>query len=228
MTVDQILNQTLYDTYIQLIIRILDTSIVPEGEPIAMLDNDDELSFYERLIVHQNLVKPELSRLESELVEYKEELVQAFRADVAQRLSALLYVRESMAALEWISGSYTNLALFMDGIRASNDTVILEQLETKELEITPEMELIAEIEEDEKSGAEDEQICQGIHKIIGGHNKKNNLTATEIIQLKEDFSQVFDCIIMRMPKTVKTLVAAATGHDNLRAKILKYLEMRGI
>ena len=65
-----------------LIERILDISNI-DG-PAFQLDQDEEMAFYDRIIMHQDLVKPELSRLESELSQLKSELTTAEDARLAE------------------------------------------------------------------------------------------------------------------------------------------------
>jgi len=135
MTLEQIAALTVEDVYKTLLDRILDLSVVPEGEEWVTLHEDEELPFYDRLIIHPTLVKPSMELLEAELVTYKAELTiieearlaeEARIEDFTARLAALKNLRSSMGKAGL---NQPNAKVLVKRIIEENDLTALEALE---------------------------------------------------------------------------------------------------
>lgn len=88
MTLEEIENLQLEDLIHEIIPRILDASVVPDGEPVYQLDLDEEKDFYERIMFHPSIIKPTAERVIEELDEIKE----GFRVTEQARLDEVARV----------------------------------------------------------------------------------------------------------------------------------------
>lgn len=121
------------DEYSILVPRIIDVTGVPGAW--YDIDEDTEKSDHDRFIVHESLVKPNLARIEEEFEEYKQELIDAENArlaeiariqDIKDRFNSISDIR---LTIDKAGLSITNPAIELKRIIEENDQSRLEVLE---------------------------------------------------------------------------------------------------
>ena len=132
----------LQQCYIEIIERIIDCSVIPEGELIAVLDIDESLDFYDRIIINDAILLPDLPRMLKELDEYNAELLVAARLEIRESLEAIGgKIKDKHKCFSGLSrelnecGFQGNHALIVWGWLDIGDTSNLDAIEIKHEEI---------------------------------------------------------------------------------------------
>jgi hypothetical protein len=237
MTFEQIELITI-EQYLGLLIgRILDLSQVPEGEPVYMLDQDEELDFYERIIVHQSLVKPPLENLEAELAQYKEELRVAEQArldeiarvkDIKDRWSVITDIRGVIDAKTW-----PNPAKLLEKIIKEDD-----QAELSNLENLWSIYLVDKAAKDQEESRDQAiehlfETIQGCIKMVALDNIARGLTSQQKDDQEAMYSNLFKALKDYRPAKFKSLlvevvVDGTLVNQELKDNLLAYLASRGL
>ena len=90
MTLEQISALTLLECLDEVLPRILNYSLIPEGEPAYQLDVDTEIDTYDRIAINPVFfAKPSRERVESEFAEYTQELIDEENARLAAEAAAI-------------------------------------------------------------------------------------------------------------------------------------------
>lgn len=227
MNFDEINQLTVEKTFPELLSRILNTSSIPEGEPLFMMDLDESKSFYDRIIVHQSLVKPPLSNLEAELTELKSEKTQAYQdyidelarvEDIKTRFSA---IKDPHSVFARLSKDIVNPALEMERIIKEKDEPALAQLES---------EFAAQQAERAEQATKDAKMAfakglvntvHGCVEIIMKHNIDNGLSKTQKDQQASDYSDAFNALKDWRPGKFKSAITVLTPDGTLVTQELK-------
>lgn len=212
------------DVIIEVLSRLLDLSKVPIG--VHFYEFGQGGSYYERIILHESLVKPSLAEVEAEFAVYKQELLDKFnpyqvakgRVDAMPHLDSLIHKR-----------GIANSKLEIKRILEENDTALLDVLEAEHAVFMAEKVVIDEIEDDKKIGKLSKQVCDECLDVVRGHNSKLNLSKGDIQQMKINFADILEALTDGMPNEAKLLIEAVSNpsYDVLKSKLLKVLVDRG-
>ena len=206
MTFAEINNLTIEQTYLVLIPRILDLSVVPAGEPHVQLHENEELPFYERLLLHASLVKPSEQVFSNELDAYKQELTDAEQArlDEEARVNALQARFDALGDLRGAMGKLgkgdVNSKLEMKRIIEEDDTAALDALESADVDFQNDIE-------DRNANEQAKKILALINqcvKVVMKHNIKNQLSAAQKDQQKTDHAALFQHLADYRPGKFKS------------------------
>lgn len=210
--IDQINALTLEDVLYIVLDRILDLSGITG--PAYMLDEDESLPFYDRIIVNQSLVKPPLATLEQELSDYKAELVAAENARLAE-IARVKDIRDRFNAIKDIRGainkanlSVTNPAIELERIVKEDDQVMLGIIETKAAEFDAEVAKNEVRSQRKALGRQSRLISEEILDIVAGHSIQNNLNPAQKDQMEVDFASILQALKVNRPKKAKALILA--------------------
>lgn len=239
MTFQEIDELTIESALPTLIERVLDTSVVPKNAPLFMLDKDLSKLFYERVIFHQNLVKPSLVILEAELQELKNELTDIERARIDE-INRVADIRSRFNAISDIRGALNkaglkigNPALELKRIIEENDQFRLSALESAFSEFEAEQNEAKQKKEEMKIANALVDICLECVKIVMKHNIKNGLSKEQKDQQALDYSDLFDSLSKWRPGKLKSSISATTPDgvlvkQDLKDELLNFLSESGI
>lgn len=215
------------DVIIEVLSRLLDLSSVPIGVDFYEYSNDSSLSTYDRIMLHESLLKPPYDDLVAEFNIYKQGLLDKFnpyqvakgRIDAMSEISMLIAKR-----------GIANSALEIKRILEENDTALLDVLEAEHAVYMAEKAVIDEIEDDKKIGDLAKRVCDDALAVVRGHNKKADLSVNEIRQMKLNFSDILEALTDGMPTEAKAGIVAVNNpaYSALKAKLLKVFEGYGI
>lgn len=239
MTLEQINALTLEDTLDVILDRILDTSELPEGQKIYMLDQDESLPFYDRIIVHQLLVKPPLHNLQVELTQYKQELtvIEQARLDELARIQGL---KDRFNALSDIRGAIAKLSLDIPNpslelqrIIDENDEARLSALESAHADYLNELAASDAAELADKVAKSLVETCLGCVELVMKFNISNGLTGAQKDLQATNYADVFGALRDWRPGKAKSLISASNPDgtlvtQGLKDDLLAYLTSRGI
>jgi len=227
MTLNEISNLTIESTLDVLLRRILDTSNLPDGAKVYMLDLDENIPFYDRILVHQSLVKPPLPNLQAELTQYKQELaaVEQERLDEIARVQELTSrfnaIPDIRGAIQDLNAEIPNPALELKRIIGENDTAKLVQLEASSSSFQQKLADKATLKEQSDMVDGLVEICLSCIKIVMKHNIANSLTKEQKDQQATTYADVFTAIRDWRPGKAKSLITALNPDGTLVTQALK-------
>lgn len=227
MTLQEISELTIEKVFPDLLNRIIDLSNLPAGSPAYQIDLDNTKPFYERVIVHQSLVKPSLQLFTDELEEYKAELTSYENARIAE-IDRVEDIKLRFGAIGDIRGaimkaglSIINPAIELERIIKENDQPRLIELESAYTEF--------QAEETEKAAKRARaevsrrlvDMCHGCVQIIMEHNIDNGLSGDQKDQQSVDYAPVFDALQKWRPGKFKNAVSAISPDGTLVTQAMK-------
>lgn len=229
MTFEQIDALTLdtMDMVLTTLERTLDLTLVPEGDMWFTLDEDEELTMYDRFILHANLTKPDLPTLETELVTYQDELrtIEQTRLDEIQRVTDLTNrfnaITDIRGAMYKEDTSEQNPMKLMEHIITQNDTDLLDSLESSGVTWDNEQSTKTTKENRRKLGAQARAITDELLDTIAGFNIENNLTSEQIDQLQTDHGSMLNALQAMRPALFKTMLLTVTPDGVLVTQDMK-------
>ena len=239
MTFEEINLLTVEGEFFSLLPRIIDIEQVPQGEPVYQLDLDEEKSFYDRVIMHSSLVKPEEALFDAELVEVKAELTVLEQArldelarikDLTDRFNAIPDVR---GAISKTAHEIPNPAIELKRIVEENDNARLVELESASTVFEAEQVQVAAAKQANDLVESVVDTCLGFVKIVMKSNITRGLTTGQKDQQATDYSEVFESIKDWRPGKAKALIAALTPDgilvdQALKDDLLEFLTSKGI
>ena len=227
MNFEQINGLTLEKTYSILLGRILDLSVVPNGEQFVSLHSNEELDFYDRILLHPNLVKPSLEVLNSELVSYKQELTDAEQArlDEVARVDNIVSRFEAIdnlqGAMEESGLFFRNPALELKRIISEDDQERLELLESS-LASFKDKESAKKIKSDRKEkGKLARQACEEVLEVVAGFNIERSLTKEQKDQMESENADLLQALMSKRPGKFKSLMVAKVPDGVLLTQEMK-------
>jgi len=227
MTLAEIDALTIESSFNELFPRILDLSVVPVGEPSYMLDQDDTMPFYDRVIVHQNLVKPTLQNFQDELAQYKVELTAEENAKIAEaaRVSALNARWNALAgvrgAMDKAGVTTPNPMIELKRIIDENDEATMGLLEVKAVEFDNEVAAAGSRSQRKQNGKLARKVCEGVLDLIAGYNLERTLTTAQIDSLQVTFSDANNYLRSSQPWAAKTAIEAIVPDGTLITQEMK-------
>jgi hypothetical protein len=228
MNFEQIDALTIEQTFSTLINRILDLSVVPNGEPVYQLDQDDSLPFYDRVIMNQALVKPPLSNIQAELVEYQNELrvVEQARLDEIARVEA---IKVRWNAISDVRGALSeagisdvpNTAIELKRIIDENDEARLSLLESSAAAWDVKVAAQAVKNSRKNAGKAARKVCEDVIDLIAGFNLERSLTTEQITQMQSTFADANALLKNNQPWGAKAAIEAITPDGTLVTQEMK-------
>jgi hypothetical protein len=236
MTFEEITNLTIESTYVILLDRILDLSPVPNGEQFVSLHENEELDFYDRILLHPSLVKPSLQVLQAELASYKSELeaIEQARLDEIARVEGLT---NRFNALVDVRGAITKAGLEIPNPAIELKRIITED-DTERLSLLESMDAAFQAEDVPKQ--QRKRLAQGLLALINGlvqivieHNLANGLTSAQKDQQKADNAELFQHLQDYRPAKFKQAVDAVVPDgvlvtQDMKDELLAFLAANGI
>lgn len=223
--IEQINAYTVEEIFPILLSRILDISNF-EDVPY-MLDTDLNMPFYDRIIMHENLVKPEESRLNTELAEYKAELIAEENArlaelarvqDITDRFNAMTNIR---AVLNHFEIEMNNPHVELKRIVADNDQAALVALEAKFAEYSA----LSQSEESKKDkiemGRKVRELSSAILDLVAGYNIERQLTVAQIDSMESSFGPILQALSVNRVDKAKALIEDMTVDGTLFTQDMK-------
>lgn len=207
--------------------RVIDLSIVPQGQPLYTLHLDESKSFYDRVILNAVLVKPSLQDLEAELAEYKTELTVAENArlaeiarveDIMSRFSAIQDIRGVAAS---INVDCPNPPSLLKEIIQNNSQQLLASLEAAATAFSIKVQREKDIEQVRKVGAIAVKACNHVIEVIAGYNITRLLTPAQKDSMLVQFAPVLQALQQFRPGVAKSLIEAITPDETLVTSDMK-------
>lgn len=240
MTLEQISQIILDESNVFILIdRLVDTSSIPSGEYSYSLDQNLSLDFYDRIIMHESLLKPSLVEFNAELENYKAELTQiendrlneiARVEDIKNRFLSLQNIRPILSHLGL---DIPNLALELKRIIKEDDQNFLSNLETAAITVDQEIEAQKQLENEMKIADGLIQLCLGCIKIVMKHNIRNSLTKEQKDQQALTYSDAFGALKDWRPGSFKSAITALVPDEtlvkqDLKDELISFLEKNGL
>ncbi len=239
MNFEQISNLTIESTFMVLIYRLLDVSTVDPKKPIYMLDKDTSKSFYDRVLMNEKLVKPSLTVLNTELDEYKAELIaiEQARLDEIVRVEV---IKSRFEAIEDIRGAIfkaqldiSNPAIELERIIRENDQDRLQLLEQKHGDWAADQLVSGQKESRKDIGRKIRACCDEVLDVVVGHNVERDLTSEQKNMMAATFAPIMQALMGLRPALAKQAISAAepdgilvTG--NMKNEILDVFTKYGV
>lgn len=236
MTFEEITALKIEDVYILLLDRILDTSSVPKGEAFVSLHENEELPFYDRILIHPSLVKPSLEVLNQELAAYKSELEAAEQARLDE-IARVEDIKTRFEALVDVRG-----AIFKAGLDIPNPLIELKRIiaedDTERLSLLESMDALYQSEDLPKQQVK--RAASNILRIINGcveivifHNIANGLSTAQKDQQKADHAALFQHLQDYRPAKFRQAVEALVPNgvettQEMKDELLAFLTANGI
>lgn len=227
MTLQEISELTIEKVFADLFNRIIDLSNLPAGSPAYQMDLDENKSFYDRVIVHQSLVKPSLELFEAELEELKSELNAIENArlaeiarvdDINSRFNAIPDIR---GAIVKASLDIPNPAIELKRIIEENDQDRLSALEASGAQFDLEYSKKLEIDSKVAIGSKVKSIAEGLLSIISAHVIENNFTDDDDDTLIANHGDIFQALQSNRITKAKGLIQAIMPDGTLVTSGLK-------
>jgi hypothetical protein len=227
MTLEQIEALSLEDVVAILLPRILDVSGIAPDENPFMIDLDESIDFYDRIIMHKSLVKPSVEAFNRELDQHKEELRVVEQArldevarveDIMNRFSAISDIR---ATLIEAGLSITNPAKELARIIDEDDQVGLTALESAAASFDQKQTAITLRESRRAQGKAAREICLEVLDIIGGHNIENGTTGAALDSMTTTYADLLAALQNNRPMKAKSLILAVVPDGTLVTQAMK-------
>ena len=221
MNLEQINTLILDDIFCIILKRVVDFSSIPKDE-VPFSFSDEGLSTYDRLIVHNNVIKPTLEALEADFLIYQESLriEEQERLDEIDRTTALrvrwdaLYLIDpghpeffQVISNESNAHKYMKNLIYDKSLSAEVET-LMQALEAQSAELVA----IAEVKKVKKDrrdlGKKARSVCEDVLDTITGYNISRSWTTEQINQLKVTFSEVKSYLSDGQPWAAKALIEA--------------------
>lgn len=229
MTLEQIANLQVDESTIgTLLERLLDYSLLSVSDKPYILDEDTNLPFYQRVIVHTKFSKPTEAQLEAELDLYKADLAAIEQARLNE-LARIADIESRFHAIKNIHGVFAELnlnipnsALEMKRIIKENDQIFLTQLESA-WQSTVEVKYNKSVERETtlKVGRAVRDLSDRVLSLITGYNYSRSLTSEQINVLKTTFSKINELLKDGQPFHAKPLIQAITPDGVLVTEEIK-------
>lgn len=194
--------------------RILDFSVVPVGESIYSLDEDETKVFYDRIILHKKLNMPSQARIDEEVAEYKAELTVIENARLAE-VARVKDIEDRFGVIQDLHGVFAKAGLLISNplvelkrIIKENDQARLSLLESKNTEFIADNVKLKAKAVRKGSGKKARNACEEALDLIAGYNLEKNFTAAEITQMESDFGPVVGMLRAFRPTSAKVLIEA--------------------
>ena len=210
--IEKINATTLEDVFYHILSRVIDISSFTEK--VYMIDEDESMSYYDRVIINSKLVKPTLERLNEELAEYKSELLVVENARLAE-VARVQAITDRWNAIPNHRGAYheakvlvSNLKLDLKRIIKENDTSTLDLLEDKSVIYQGKESVDRSRELRKKKGSGARKICTEILDIIAGYNIENSLSTAQKDGLEASYGPIVQALTINRPMKAKPLLVA--------------------
>lgn len=216
MSYPQIDSLTLEDTWMILLDRILDQGDI---QTPWVLHENDQLDFYDRIIVDGSLTKPSQAVLDAELVSYKAELttledarVAAEQAKAARKVKVDALDKDTLRSiLEDLSLDIANVALLKEQLINDTDETLLDSIEAQKSTTEQRVSLEVANEALVKVGAEKMSKGSRVVALINGINSgKTGLTTGDIQTLISTYDPIIKALQTGSLETAKALIEAET------------------
>jgi len=211
------------DCFFSLLDRLVDFSNIPQNEAPYLLSEDEELSYYERITLHESLTLPSSDDFDAEFIIYKNELIQEInnRYDELERIYS---ITERYNAIEDIRGaineagldeSIPNVKIELKRIIKENDITQLELLENSGAAFIGKEAIKAQKIVRKEKGKKARMLCTDILDLMAGFNLERELTSEQINELKTTFAAINGYLMSNQPWAAKVLIDAIEPDDVL-------------
>lgn len=225
MTLQEIDQLTLESRIYVILDRLLDLSVLNQGEEILSIIEAE--NYYDSVVLNSKLTKPSLIELEQELNIIKDELrvIENARLAEVERVTA---IENRWQALDDIHGVYLHLnisvrnpMLDLKRIIDENDVDYLSNLETAHSEIVAAESLKSSNENLVELGKNNRLICQEILDLIDGHVMDKNFTSEQKDQMETDYSQIMSALSFKRILKAKALIQAIDTSSSVITEDMK-------
>jgi hypothetical protein len=232
MTLTEISNLALEDTWETLLSRLIVIDGELDGDLAWQLDEDVMLPFYERITVDTSLTKPTEQEMLDELEVYKSELTvveneRLRRIDWQNRFDAIFDLRLVCSDL---GINEPNLKVWIKNVIDSNDEQLLLDIEAQAPISESSLQRIYEVESKKDMGRDARMCCEGVLDLIAGWNITRSLTKEDIDTLKTTFALIKEYLSDAQPWSAKAEIDLLTPDalvtqemlDDVKAEFSKY------
>jgi len=227
MNFDEINELTTDSVMIFLMARIIDMSLLPANEYLYTLNEDEQLSAYDRVTLNAAFTKPTQQELDNELVMYKQELIvlEQARLDELGRVAAIedrfYAIPDIRAALSEAEVVVSNPLLELKRIIEEDDQVRLTLLEQKYTTFKSSDDIVRAKKTRRLNGKKARTICSDIFDVIAGYNIENALTDIQKDQMEVTYSAILQVLSVNRPMKAKSLIVAIVPDGVLVTQALK-------
>lgn len=222
-------NSTLDDYFFTVLNRLVDFSSIPVEEQPYTQDSDEELSLYERLIIHSSLEKPTLQEMEGEFLVLKAELISAEEVslveiariqDLKDRWQTLLDLNIGYSFCPPSTSEYINAPTYYSKIIMGNSDKDdaeseLSGCESRAQTLKTTSDSLNGRESKKLLGRKARLLCQDILDLVAGYNQARSLTTEQIDEMKTTFATAKTYLQDGQPWGAKIAIDAITPDDVL-------------
>jgi hypothetical protein len=237
MTLEEIDALTLEEVFNTILQRVVDFSIVPDGETKFILA-DVGATKYERLILNSKIIRPQLSEFESDLEIYKEELRFKLKEEELKaiedarvvewksRLDALPNLREIAEEQDF---SESNIETLKYKFIKNKTLTDLENLEALSATKATEKEQLDAIWAKVERGKEIRELCLVILDLVTGFNDESGLDETTLDAMEEELEPIRAKLAKNRPMKAKKMIEGVTNpaYAQLKTVILSLYTRAG-
>ena len=231
MTLTEINNLTMNDVIEILLQRVLDYSVLGDGDQPYILDplvdENDVRTFLQRVSFNTKLIIPvDLeAQLNAEFLVYQQELLNEENARLAE-IARMQDLKDRVKALKDINRTHFNLnpdipnvTLWIkeniyeaDPTSAENN---LQALETEDANVKTAKDAQVVIDNKVATGQFVRKVCSYILDLVIGNNKEKNLTEAQLNQMEVDYANVFKHLQNYRPIDAKNAIVAMSPDGTL-------------